>query len=207
MNEPKESKGPTESDISKESEGLEVAAENSAATRSEVKVDPDRQARDNAFSAHYKSDIGALINFLVWQGAKAWDAAECAQEAMIELHTHWETIANPHAWVRRTASRFWGKRMSRIREVPSDSVPERSALLRDDAELEAAMQHHDVLRSLEALPLRQRQVLAWRMDGYTAPEIAAELGISSDAVRSSLLKARRAVAKDLNHRDGSDDQR
>jgi RNA polymerase sigma factor (sigma-70 family) len=183
----------------------ELSAEKTSTRASGARADASQQSRDAEFSAYYRSDIGALINFLIWQGAKPWDSADCAQEAMIKVHAYWETIANPHAWVRRTASRSWGQRMGRVREFVSDSVPERSALLRDDAGIEAAVQRHDVLRRLEALPLRQRQVLAWTMDGYAAPEIAVELGISADAVRSSLLKARRAMTRDLRRGDGSDD--
>jgi RNA polymerase sigma factor (sigma-70 family) len=184
----------------------EMSADKVSARVSDPKTDSERDARDKAFSAYYTSDIDGLINFLIWQGAKASDAAECAQEAMVRAHAYWETIANPRAWVRRTASRIWGRRMGEIREVLSDAVPERSALVRDDAEIEAAMARHDVLRRLDALPTRQRQVLAWTMDGYTGPEIAVELGISADAVRSSLVKARRAMAEEL-WKDSNDDGR
>ena len=185
----------------------DVSAEKTVAGVPDISADSARQARDKAFSAHYRSDIDKLITFLIWQGAKFPDAADCAQEAMIRTYAYWETIANPHAWVRRTASRLWGRQMDCLREVPSDAVPERSALLRDDVGIEAAIQRHDILRRLERLSLRQRQVLAWTMDGYTGPEIAVELGISADAVRSSLLKARRAMVEELGREDGSDDRR
>lgn len=183
----------------------DVSAQKTSTGVSDIGADSDRQARDKAFSAYYRGDIDALINFLIWQGARAPDAAECAQDAMIKAHEHWETIMDPRAWVRRTASRLWGRRMGSIREVLSDAVPERSALLRDDIGFEAVMERHDVLRRLQALPLRQRQVLAWTMDGFAAPEIAEELGISPAAVRASLHKARRAMAAQLGRKDDGDD--
>jgi len=49
-------------------------------------------------------------------------------------------------------------------------------------------------------------VLAWTMDGYTGPEIVVELGISADAVRSSLAKARRSMVEEL-RKDSNDDGR
>jgi RNA polymerase sigma-70 factor (ECF subfamily) len=60
--------------------------------------------------------------------------------------------------------------------------------------VEAWEQQHEVLRLLKHLPPRQRQVLAWTFDGYTPSEIAEELAINSEAVRSSLKLARRTLA-------------
>ena len=36
--------------------------------------------------------------------------------------------------------------------------------------------------------------MAWTLDGYTPAQIANELGITAEAVRSSLKKARRTLA-------------
>ena len=47
---------------------------------------------------------------------------------------------------------------------------------------------------LDLLPLRQRQVMAWTLDGYTPAQIADELQITAEAARSSLKKARRTLA-------------
>ncbi|MFM9596568.1 sigma-70 family RNA polymerase sigma factor [Streptomyces scabiei] len=58
-------------------------------------------------------------------------------------------------------------------------------------------QQQDLLRLLADLPPRQRQIMAWKYDGHSPAEIAEELGISSETVRASLLKARRALAARL----------
>jgi RNA polymerase sigma-70 factor (ECF subfamily) len=76
-------------------------------------------------------------------------------------------------------------------------VPEPLLTFTDVADWE---QRHDILRILDALPLRQRQVLAWTLDGHTPAEIAVELQLPSETVRANLYKARRAVAKHLEER-------
>jgi RNA polymerase sigma factor (sigma-70 family) len=164
--------------------------------------DVDRRVRDREYSAFYRQSIVELVNFLIWQGARPADAAENAQEAMIKAHTHWDTISEPRAWVRRVASREWGRRFARAQEDPVDHVPEHTSLLHTDTAIESVAERHDVLRLLETLPPRQRQVMAWTMDGFSGPEIADELGINPDAVRSSLLKARRALASRLGREGG-----
>lgn len=82
------------------------------------------------------------------------------------------------------------------RETPVESPPERpgplaasAAELRDEARA--------VLDALAALPLRQRQVMAWCIDGYSPAEIASELGADPAAVRQNLAKARKNLKRML----------
>jgi DNA-directed RNA polymerase specialized sigma24 family protein len=42
--------------------------------------------------------------------------------------------------------------------------------------------------------------MAWTVSGYTPVEIAKELGLTSDAVRATLMKARRALTGRLSGR-------
>ncbi|MFG2074585.1 sigma-70 family RNA polymerase sigma factor, partial [Nonomuraea maritima] len=53
----------------------------------------------------------------------------------------------------------------------------------------------DLLQILTSLPIRQRQILAWTFAGYTPSEIADQLQMTPEAVRSSLKKARRAASR------------
>jgi RNA polymerase sigma factor (sigma-70 family) len=52
-----------------------------------------------------------------------------------------------------------------------------------------------VLAALQALPPRQRQVMAWIIDGFGAAEIARELGVSPESVRQSHAKARKNLGR------------
>lgn len=163
-----------------------------------------RQDDDRSFDGFYRLFIAHLVAFLVWQGAGLADAADLAQEAMIDAYRSWQEIEHPRAWVKRVASR---KHARRIAQVERPAEPEAiSLLLRDEIDVSEWEDRHEVLRLLNKRPPRQRQVLAWTCDGYTPAEIAAELAISSEAVRSSLARARRSLAIDLQLKDsGSGD--
>lgn len=152
---------------------------------------------DTAFSAFYRRFIPILVGFLVWQGARLPDAADLAQMTMGEAYRYWPTIREPEAWARRVASRALARHIARIEEDPVDELPEHSSLLRSMTNVIAWEQQHEVLRLLDLLPPRQRQVMAWTLEGYTPAEIAKELKIESDAVRSSLSKARKTLAQYL----------
>ncbi|WP_369212325.1 RNA polymerase sigma factor [Streptomyces flavofungini] len=47
-----------------------------------------------------------------------------------------------------------------------------------------------VYSALASLPPTQRRVLAWSLDGFTASEVSAELGMTTEAVRQNLSRAR-----------------
>lgn len=153
---------------------------------------------DAAFSAFYRRFVPTLVGFLVWQGARLPDAADLAQVTMSEAYRYWSTIREPEAWVRRVASRALARHIARVEpEDPAGEIPEHSSLLRSLTNVTAWEQQHEVLRLLDLLPPRQRQVMAWTLEGYTPTEIAQELKIESAAVRSSLSKARKMLAQHL----------
>jgi RNA polymerase sigma factor (sigma-70 family) len=151
------------------------------------------QAADS-YAAFYREFITHLVAFLIWQGASLGDAADLAQEAMIEAYRSWDAIEHPRAWTKRVASRKYARQITRVEPVE----PARLALLLpagfDIAEWE---EDHEILRLLALLPPRQRQVMAWTYDGYSPSEVAAELNITAEAARASLMQARRALAAGL----------
>jgi RNA polymerase sigma-70 factor (ECF subfamily) len=158
---------------------------------------PQVQAEhDAAFAAFYRAFTPTLVAFLRWQGVPLRHAADLAQETMIQAYRHWDTITHPEPWTRRVASRLWAHHLAETAENPVADVPEPGPLLAITG-VTAWEQRHDVLRVLDLLPSRQRQILAWTLDGYTPTEIATELQISPETVRANLYKARRAIAKQL----------
>jgi RNA polymerase sigma factor (sigma-70 family) len=153
---------------------------------------------DAAFSAFYRQFVPTLVAFLVWQGARLPDAADLAQVTMIKAHKHWSEIHHPEAWTRRVASRELARHIASIEEEDlAAEIPEHSCLLQPLTDVAAWEQRHEVLRLLDLLPLRQRQVMAWTLDGYSPSEIADELQITAEAVRTSLMRGRRTLAKSL----------
>jgi RNA polymerase sigma-70 factor (ECF subfamily) len=61
--------------------------------------------------------------------------------------------------------------------------------LRDEAQA--------VLAALADLPPKQRQVMAWSIDGFSPAEIASALGVDPAAVRQNLAKARKNLKQNL----------
>lgn len=166
----------------------------SRSTRRSRRVTIVDAGRDAEFAAFYRQSVPRLVGFLIWLGVPPTDAADVAQEAMIKAHRRWDEIEAPEAWVRRVASRHWAAHVAHIRESPVDPLPEDNSLLPEPTSIDLVEQRHDIMRLLRQLSPRQRQVLAWHLDGYSGPEIARELMITPEAVRSNLRKARHAVA-------------
>ena len=111
--------------------------------------------RVEGFSEFYRRFVPSLVAFLMWQGARLPEAADVAQESMIQAYRYWSTIDHPQAWVRRVASRMLARRIATVEE-PVERVGERTALLPASTNVTAWEQRHDVLRALSHLPPRQR---------------------------------------------------
>lgn len=156
--------------------------------------------RDAAFSAFYREFVPTLVASMTWQGARLTDAADAVQETMSKAYVVWDRLDNPRAWAYTVAFRTWRRRAANVGEDPVGELPEPNPLLPRATGIAAWEEQHEVLRVLALLPERQRQVLAWRFDGYTPAEIATELMISPEAARASLAKARRALAQYLQTR-------
>ena len=144
------------------------------------------------FSCFYREHFSRLTAYLVYQGASAHSAAELAQDAMIETYRRWDALEFPRAYAWTVAYRAFIRRA--LHEVPVAEVPEPTAVLPSPGDAESWLGEQEVLRVLQVLPPRQRQVLALTLDGWTPAEIASLLGLDPPAVRSSLMKARRSAA-------------
>ncbi len=165
--------------------------------------DPERLAArptsnaDDDFCAFYRDFVPKLVGFLRLQGAQLAEAADIAQDTMVQAHQRWETINHPAAWARTVASRALTRRIATVREDPSETISEGALLLTPSTNISEWEARHDILRAFDQLPPRQRQVMAWTLQGYTPAEIADELKIKPEAVRASLMKARRAISEHL----------
>lgn len=155
------------------------------------------RSTDADFSAFYRRFAPTLAAFLVWQGARLPAAADITQDIMMKAYQRWSEIHHPESWARRVASRALVRRIASVAEDPVDDPPEHSSLLPPLTNVEMWEQGREVLRLVDRLPPRQRQVMAWTLDGYTPAEIADELEITPEAVRANLMKARRALAECL----------
>ncbi|KIF79136.1 hypothetical protein QR77_24920 [Streptomyces sp. 150FB] len=157
---------------------------------------------DEEFSSFYRATVPELIGFLINNGASLPVAADLAQDTMIKAYQRWTEIGHPRAWAHTVASRALGRRIADVREQPVDHVPEPTSLLPDPGAAAEWEVRHDVRPLLDSLPPRQRQIMAWTLNGWTPSEIADELSMNPEAVRASLKKARRAAAAYYREREG-----
>jgi RNA polymerase sigma factor (sigma-70 family) len=145
------------------------------------------------FSEFYRRFVPVLIALLVWQGARLHEAADIAQETMIRAYQHWSEINNPSAWSCTVASRKLARHIASIDEYPVARLSAHGSLLPHSLDVETWERRHEILRVLEHLSPRQRQVLAWTMYGYGPAEIASELQITFQTVRTNLSEAHSAL--------------
>jgi RNA polymerase sigma factor (sigma-70 family) len=156
------------------------------------------------FEDFYISERDHLVSFICKHGARLDDAWDIAHETFVKALRLWEGIRNPRAWIRRVASRAY------IEQQTKSATDLQAAfradwlhrpqivnfLLRDEWER--------VHEALASLPLRQRQVMAWHLDGYRPAEIAEELNVDAALVRSNLRHARNKL-KEILLTDGDTD--
>jgi RNA polymerase sigma-70 factor (ECF subfamily) len=140
------------------------------------------------------------------------DAGDVAQESLISMARSLRDFrgdASVSSWLYTIARRFCLKKRRRSKFAPAREEPldapdsEAARRVADPApgpeqtasnrEIEAA-----IGRAIDALDPPQREVLVLRdVEGLSAPEVAKVLGISVDAVKSRLHRARVAVREQL----------
>jgi RNA polymerase sigma factor (sigma-70 family) len=152
--------------------------------------------RDGEFAEFFRAEHKKLIRFVIATGAGADEAAEIAQVAFVRAFEGWAAIRAPRAWIRRVAvNELTASRRAARRETPQAMLPDAAAEVSAALAAELTEEARQVLAALRALPPRQRQVMAWSIDGFGAVEIARELGVSPESVRQSYAKARKNLGR------------
>lgn len=127
-------------------------------------------------------------------------AEDVVQDAFAALHRRWHALDAPAAavgYLRTCVVNGSRSVLRRRRTVRAHPWPEAAGWTSDDADsgVLLAEEHREVLTALRELPARQREVIVLR---YWAElpeaEIAAALGISVGAVKSSASRGREAIA-------------
>lgn len=143
----------------------------------------DLQGKDLAEDLHH-AEFPGLVRFLLLHGASWSEAQDAAQDAFTQMCRPGTSIRYPKAWLRTVAWRSWLRQQ--VREQPCEEVPDRPPA--HAAELGA--EERRVIEMLLLLPSKQRAVLAWTLDGFTTQESADAMGISPEAARQNLSRAR-----------------
>jgi RNA polymerase sigma factor (sigma-70 family) len=148
------------------------------------------------FSACYARELSSLVWFVMSLGADAHRAADVAQSAFAEAFAVWDRIQHPTAWLRRVAGRLYYRHLI-TQETSVENVPDRQGPLSAASVVELHDEARRVLAALADLPPKQRQVMAWTIDGFSPAEIARELDVDPATVRQSLAKARKNLKQQL----------
>jgi RNA polymerase sigma factor (sigma-70 family) len=157
---------------------------------------------DVGFTEFFRAEHKKLIRFVMTMGVGSDEAAEIAQVALVKAFQHWGAIGNPRAWVRRTAANeLIGARQAARREVPQETMPEREVPISTALAVELSEEGRRVVAALATLPPRQREVMAWIIDGFSAAEIARELGVTPDSARQNYAKARKNLSRFYGRRE------
>ncbi|MFD0899244.1 sigma-70 family RNA polymerase sigma factor [Actinomadura sediminis] len=140
------------------------------------------------FGNCFEQDFPRLVGFLMTLGAGQCAAEDAAQTAYAEAFARWDEIDRPRAWVRTVAIRSL-YRDRRAAQASDESLRWLNTKACDD-HAERVAERDVVLAALRTLPPRQREVMAWTIDGFKPEQIALELRTTPENVRKSLQRAR-----------------
>ncbi|MER8199071.1 sigma-70 family RNA polymerase sigma factor [Streptomyces microflavus] len=149
----------------------------------------DLQGKDLAEDLHH-AEFPGLVRFLLLHGASWSEAQDAAQDAFTQMCRPGTSIRYPKAWLRTVAWRSWLRQQ--VREQPCEEVPDRPTAHWDSPAhaVELGAEERRVIEMLLLLPSKQRAALAWTLDGFTTQESADAMGISPEAARQNLSRAR-----------------
>ncbi|MDT0547758.1 RNA polymerase sigma factor [Streptomyces lonegramiae] len=160
-------------------------------------IPEDSKARA-AFPEYYQRDFLGLTRFLMRLGAKPHEAADAAQSAFVLAFEQWDSIRNPGAWLRTVAKRRSDALCSgSVREQLADQLPDLPGGRCPVAAVELGEEEARVYEALSWLPARQREVMAWTLDGYRPQEIAQIMEITPEAPRKNLERGRALLKQAL----------
>jgi RNA polymerase sigma-70 factor, ECF subfamily len=173
----------------------------------------DDQARqhtdEQALAALVDEYAGTLYRVAFSVLRNAADAEDAVQEAFLRVLRHRERLGevrDRRVWLIRIVWNIVLDRKRRVKTRPeTDDVAELTRVLPSGGlsadERAMAVQHHShVLKCVDQLPAKERQVLLLSaFEELTSVEIASALGITESSVRSRLFRARNLMAGLLNH--------
>ena len=162
------------------------------------------RAEEETLAALVREYAGTLyrVSFSVLRNAA--DAEDAVQEAFLRVLKHRDTldeVRDRRVWLIRIVWNIVLDRKRRAKTRPeTDDVAELARVLPAEGlsaeDRAAAAQHHaQVLKCVETLPAKEREVLMLSaFEELSSVEIAQVLGITESSVRSRLFRARNLMA-------------
>ena len=150
--------------------------------------------------AFYLKEMPRLVLFLktTISGLDWHAAADVAQTAFERALPRWSGLNQPKAWLYTVARNEALARCAAMRrELPAEVLPDRADETSAALTAELREEEREVLRLLESLPPKQREVMRWTLAGLADTEIAAVMEITTDAVKHNRHYARRKLQRRL----------
>ena len=172
-----------------------------------VEERPRQPQEQQGLSPEQEQQYGALfqirfvptVGFLIAAGAGRHDAEDAVQSAFVQLARAWESVTHPEVWLRTTAWRMWLKAKDKQKtwssepaDLPEAGVPDPCGDIAEQV---------DLVRLLRRLPVLQRTVMAFEIDGATPAQTAEALGVPGANVRQNLRRARHNLERMLQEQD------
>ena len=178
---------------------------------------PDLSAKPGASDGQRSAAVSAIwlqieaeIPFLR-QAARRWRHCETADADDLVQDTLIRALANAHLWEPGTNLRAWLVTIMRNQFLSNVDRHQRAAGALQDLQAEASTSANaelrltlrDVERALQRLPAKQRSaILLAGIEGKSYTEVAEEMGLSVDAVRCHLARARDRLRTTVYQHDG-----
>ena len=176
---------------------------------SAVQDETRQHAKEEALAALAEQYASTLYRVAYSVLRNAADAEDAVQEVFLRVLRHQdslEEIRDRRVWLVRIVWNIVLDRKRRAKTRPeTDDVSELARVLPADGlsaeERAAAAQHHAaVLKLVDQLPVKEREVLVLSaFEELTSVEIATVLSITESSVRSRLFRARNLMAGLLDH--------
>src|SRR5258705_3794502 len=138
-------------------------------------------------------------------------AEDLAQEAFVRLHRRREIPNDARAWLAAVASNLFRdeRRNERRRQDLLARQPADLTIGSPPASPDAAVEHGEraarVRLALDGLPLRDREMLLLRHEGYSYREIATALCVAETSVGTMLICATEAFKAEVSGRNNASD--
>jgi RNA polymerase sigma factor (sigma-70 family) len=158
--------------------------------------DSDASALRAEWDACYRRLMPGVVRYLMkcFGDSDMRDAADAAHSAFTELFAKWDTVRDPRPWLWTVAFRQMLRQNARP-GYPLDMLRQEPTAAPASEQLELREETRAVLARLLQLPLAQRQVLALVLDEFSYSEIAQITGMTQDAVRKNVERARRKMKR------------
>ncbi|MGW7048287.1 RNA polymerase sigma factor [Streptomyces avermitilis] len=147
--------------------------------------------RRDDFSVFYRTEKKRLIAFLIYAGARVWEADDLAHEVLSQLlPDRWKTLEYPRAYMRKSAIRAYLRQNERTREIPTDELPDLPGGIDPVTCVELSEQTNAIIDAIQQLPPTQRTVMAFVMSDSDTAEITEALNMAPGAVNTNICRAR-----------------